>query len=151
MGHGTCEVKDLEGYTLAIILSDDYREKGITFFSKPDQGQQLGFMRRPKGYKVEAHTHRAVKEEVSGFSEVLFIRSGKIRVDLYAVNGDLRDQRILESGDVIMLMNGGHGVEMLEESEIVEVKQGPYRGCDKRPVHRTGPLFLFEGHQGSLE
>ena len=36
--------------------------------------------------------------------------------------------RILQTGDVILLASGGHGFTMLEETEMIEVKQGPYAG-----------------------
>ena len=43
---------------------------------------------------------------------------------------------ILEQGDVILLADGGHGFKMLEDSEIIEIKQGPYSG-DKDKVRFT--------------
>ncbi len=35
---------------------------------------------------------------------------------------------ILCSGDIILLSKGGHGFEVLEDIEMIEVKQGPYSG-----------------------
>jgi hypothetical protein len=60
--------------------------------------------------------------------EVLFIKSGKVRVDFYDDDQRYLESRILEMGDVLLLAFGGHGFEMLETSEIIEVKQGPYAG-----------------------
>jgi mannose-6-phosphate isomerase-like protein (cupin superfamily) len=60
--------------------------------------------------------------------EVLFIKSGTVRVDFYDEEKSYLDSRILKAGDVILLAFGGHGFEMLEASEIIEVKQGPYAG-----------------------
>jgi hypothetical protein len=60
--------------------------------------------------------------------EVLFIKSGKVRVDFYDDEKKYIESRVLVSGDVILLAFGGHGFEMLEDSEIIEVKQGPYVG-----------------------
>ena len=37
-------------------------------------------------------------------------------------------RRDYQQGDVILLSSGGHGFEMLENSEIIEVKQGPFAG-----------------------
>ena len=61
-------------------------------------------------------------------NEVLFIKTGVVRVDFYSVNQDYLESRILRAGDVILLAFGGHGFEMLEPSQIIEVKQGPYMG-----------------------
>ena len=38
------------------------------------------------------------------------------------------ESTVLEAGDIILLATGGHGFEVLEATEIIEVKQGPYMG-----------------------
>ncbi|GHN00231.1 hypothetical protein WSM22_17200 [Cytophagales bacterium WSM2-2] len=85
-------------------------------------------MNHPKGKVIEPHVHNAVKREVHYTQEVLLIKSGKVRVDFYLDNQDYLESRVLEQGDVILLMTGGHGFEVLEELEMIEVKQGPYAG-----------------------
>jgi hypothetical protein len=60
--------------------------------------------------------------------EVLFIKSGSVRVDFYDDCQNYLESRVLNRGDVVLLAFGGHGFEMLEASEIIEVKQGPYAG-----------------------
>lgn len=54
--------------------------------------------------------------------------SGRVRVDFYSEEQQYLESAVLEAGDVILLAFGGHGFEMLEETEIIEVKQGPYAG-----------------------
>ncbi|WP_243555097.1 hypothetical protein [Helicobacter cinaedi] len=85
-------------------------------------------MKRPKDYLIPPHIHNAVPREVLYTKEVLFIKSGKVRVDFYDDKQNYLKSSILEQGDVILLAFGGHGFYMLEESEIIEVKQGPYAG-----------------------
>ena len=114
--------------TLAIILPANYRGDGIQFFTPDEFSQQLAYMNHPNGYVIPPHVHNAVKREVQFTKEVLFIRSGRLRVDFYNESKVYLESRILESGDVILLAHGGHGFEMLEDTEIVEVKQGPYAG-----------------------
>jgi mannose-6-phosphate isomerase-like protein (cupin superfamily) len=116
------------GKVLALILRASFRADGIRFFTPDDFSQQLGYMRRPQGYVIPPHVHNAVERSVHYTKEVLFIRSGKVRVDFYDDNQDYLESRILEAGDVILLAFGGHGFEMLEASEMIEVKQGPYAG-----------------------
>jgi mannose-6-phosphate isomerase-like protein (cupin superfamily) len=60
--------------------------------------------------------------------EVLFIRSGRVMVDFYDQERAHVCDVVLEAGDVILLAAGGHGFTMLEPSEMIEVKQGPYAG-----------------------
>lgn len=113
---------------LALILRADYSSDGIKFFTPDDFSQQLAYMNRPAGYVIRPHVHNPVKREVSLTKEVLLIRSGRVRVDFYDDEKNYLESRILNSGDVLLLAFGGHGFEMLEDSEIIEVKQGPYVG-----------------------
>ena len=117
-----------KGQTLAIILRTTYKEKGINFFTPNEFSQQLAYMNRPSGYEIQPHVHNAVQREVQFTKEVLFIKSGKVRVDFYDNEKNYLESRILVSGDVILLAFGGHGFEMIDDSEIIEVKQGPYVG-----------------------
>ena len=113
---------------LAFILRANYRAEGIQFFTPDDFSQQLGYMNRPTGYVIPPHVHNPVAREVQYTKEVLFIRSGRVRVDFYSEDQEYLESTILETGDVILLAYGGHGFEMLEPTEMIEVKQGPYAG-----------------------
>jgi len=116
------------GQTLAILLQTGYKKDGIAFFTPNDFSQQLGYMNRPEGYIIPPHVHNPVIREVHYTKEVLFIRSGRVRIDFYDEQQTYLESRILHAGDVILLAYGGHGFEMLEPTEIIEVKQGPYAG-----------------------
>ncbi len=113
---------------LGIIIRKEFSKEGIEFFTPDDFSQQLGYMNRPEGYKIPPHRHNLVPREVVQTQEVLLIRSGKVRVDFYNDDQEYLESRVLKAGDVILLAAGGHGFEMLEKSEIIEVKQGPYCG-----------------------
>ena len=113
---------------IAIIIKHDYSNKGITFFTPNDFSQQLAYMNHPQGKKIQPHVHNIVKREVLYTKEALFIKNGKIRVDFYTDEQEYVCSRILESGDIILLASGGHGFEMLEDTEMFEIKQGPYAG-----------------------
>ena len=123
---------------LAIIIRANYKKEGIEFFTNENDSQQLGYMNRPEGYTIEPHRHNIVPREVHLTQEVLFIKSGKIRVDFYDNEQNYFKSSILNTGDVILLSDGGHGFKMLEQSEIIEVKQGPY--CGERDKVRFNAL-----------
>jgi hypothetical protein len=116
------------GCTLALILRANYHAEGIKFFTPNDFSQQLGYMNRPEGYVIPPHVHNPVPREVQYTKEVLIIKSGKLRADFYDEEQNYLESRILATGDIVLLAFGGHGFEMIEDSEIVEVKQGPYAG-----------------------
>lgn len=133
-----------QGRTLAMILCATYHAEGIQFFTPNDFSQQLAYMNRPQGYIIAPHVHNAVPREVQFTKEVLFIKSGKVRVDFYDDCQNYLESRILNQGDVVLLAFGGHGFEMLEASEIIEVKQGPYAGeADKT---RFTPISAVKVH-----
>lgn len=113
---------------LALILLRNFDQPGIHFFTPNELSQQLAYMRHPIGKVIQPHVHNPVLREVQFTQEVLFIKKGKLRVDFYTDQQDYLDSRILEPGDVILLVTGGHGFEVLEELEMIEVKQGPYVG-----------------------
>ena len=112
----------------AIILRSADGGDGVFFFTPPEFSQQLGLLCHPQGKIIEPHIHNVVKREVQLTQEVLFIRKGILRVDFYDDQQDFLFNRILNTGDVILLASGGHGFEALSDVDIVEVKQGPYAG-----------------------
>jgi hypothetical protein len=118
----------IDGELCAIILRQSYDQPGIQFFTQDDYSQQLASMSYSRGKIIPSHTHNPVQREVFHTQETLFIRKGKVRVDFYTTEREYRKSRILNSGDVILLIAGGHGFEVLEELNMIEVKQGPYAG-----------------------
>lgn len=128
-------IKDGE-IDLALIVRRNYRSEGIEFFTPNSYSQQIGYMNRPAGYVIQPHVHNPVTREVQYTNEVLIVRSGRVQVDFYSEQKAYLFSRELEEGDIILLIRGGHGFKMLEKTEIVEVKQGPYAGdLDKTRFH----------------
>ena len=117
-----------EGQLIAIIIRRSYESNGISFFTPEDFSQQLAYMKRPAGHKIAPHLHNEVQRSIFMTQEVLMIKSGRVKADFYDNDRKYIESTVLYPGDVILLASGGHGFEMLEESEIIEVKQGPYSG-----------------------
>jgi hypothetical protein len=118
----------IDGQLCAIILPASYDEPGIHFFTSNYLSQQLASMSYTSGKVIPAHTHNPLPREFVYTQEALFIRKGKLRVDFYTQQQEYRTSRVLGVGDVILLISGGHGFEVLEDLNMVEVKQGPYLG-----------------------
>jgi hypothetical protein len=133
-----------ESELIALIIRHNFTTQGIEFYTPQESSQQLGYMNRPTGYQVVPHRHLVNMRKVEMTQETLFIRSGKVRVDFYSNQQQYVKSAVLVSGDVVLLAGGGHGLEMLEASEIIEVKQGPY-DADKDKLRfdpHTGPFVL---------
>lgn len=112
----------------AIIIPHGFSKPGVNFFTPDNLSQQLAFIKHPPGRLIEPHIHNPVPREVLYTQEVLIIKKGRLRVDFYDDARAIIASRELGAGDVILLAEGGHGFEVLEELEMIEVKQGPFAG-----------------------
>lgn len=117
---------------LAMIIRNDYQCEGVDFITSNEYSQQVAYMRHPTGKMIDAHVHNLVHRNVVMTQEVLFIKKGVLRVDFYDEYEDYLESRDLHAGDIILLVSGGHGFQVLEEVEMIEVKQGPYAGNEDK-------------------
>lgn len=113
---------------LGIIIRNDFQREGVHFLTPHTFSQQLAYMKHPQGKIISPHLHNPVPREIHFTKEVLFLRKGRLRVDFYDDDRNYLESRMLGTGDVILLSDGGHGFEVMEEIEMIEVKQGPYAG-----------------------
>lgn len=122
--------------TLAIIVRGGMAESGIQFVTNPEMPQQVALMHYRTGHTIPAHTHHRINRTISVTQEVLLVRKGTIRVYLYSSAQEPICHRDIGAGDLIVLVSGGHKIEVLEEVDMVEVKQGPYVGreLDKKLI-----------------
>lgn len=127
------------GEMLALIVRNEFSKPGISFFTPDELSQQLAYMRHPAGKIIEAHVHNPVPRSVAYTQETLFIKRGRLRVDFFDDDQVYLESRELCAGDVILLVKGGHGFEVLDELEMIEVKQGPYAG-DRDKTRFTGKI-----------
>jgi hypothetical protein len=132
------ETVTFDGQVAAIIVRNEFRPDGIQFVTPDDFSQQLGYMRRPSGYQIQPHIHLHVDRKATLTQEVLYVRRGRVRVDFYREDETYVESREIATGDVILLSRGGHGFEMLEETELIEVKQGPYLDDKRRFTPKPG-------------
>ena len=112
----------------AIILRDSYNKPGISFFTPAEYSQQLAYMQHSAGKSIDPHFHNKVKRQVHFTLEVLVIKKGILQVDFYNSRKEYLESRLLKEGDLILLIKGGHGFEVIEDVEMIEIKQGPFVG-----------------------
>lgn len=125
---------------VAIIVYKDHHAEGVEFITPQDFPLQLGSMTRPGGYTIAPHIHNPVHRETIGTQEVLFIKRGRIEIDFYSFERQYLESCVLSAGDIVLFAGAGHGINILEEAEIIEVKNGPFvSGSDK---------VRFEGKKG---
>ena len=121
-----------QGTPLAMIIRSQVEPQQTTFFTSPEFKQQVGFVVYPAGGEIQRHVHRPLERNLVGTSEVLVVRRGRCEIDIYSNTRELVATRELRQGDVMLMIDGGHGFRMLEDTVFLEVKQGPYTGVDEK-------------------
>ena len=111
----------------ALIVRNRYRKKrGVNFFTPKSASQQFGYMKHKKNHLIMPHKHQKRMTKILVTTEVLILLKGILRVDFYQINKKYLFSKKVFAGDIIMLVNGGHGFKALQDIEMIEVKQGPY-------------------------
>ena len=119
-------IKD-DGVIHALIVSNNISfDHKYNFIAPEDNNLQLGFNNYSKGDIIRRHFHLPCDLIIKRIEEVLFVKNGKVKVTIYNEKQHIIAEEIASSGDVVYLCHGGHGFEILEKTELIEVKQGPY-------------------------
>jgi hypothetical protein len=111
---------------IAIIIRHEFEKDGIEFFTPGEFSQQIGYMKHKAGDTIQEHVHVLHHRDVNYTQETLLVKKGRVKVNFYNPDESFFTSCVLKTGDVILLASGGHGFEFLEETEMIEVKQGPY-------------------------
>lgn len=119
-----------EGLLATVVTYRPDRPAGVAFATEPGDQTQVGYLKHPAGHGVPAHRHPPARRVTERTEEVLVVLRGRVRLDLYSSDGVYQAARTLGPGDCAVLHAGGHAVTCESDSEVVEVKTGPYHGRD---------------------
>jgi hypothetical protein len=117
---------------LAYIIRAEMSPAKTTFLTPSEFKQQVGFVVYRADGEIQRHVHRPLERHLIGTSEVLIVRRGRCEIDIYNNGKELVATRELCQGDIMLMVDGGHGFRMLEDTVFLEVKQGPYTGLDEK-------------------
>jgi mannose-6-phosphate isomerase-like protein (cupin superfamily) len=117
---------------LAYIIRAEMAPEKTTFLTPSELNLQVGFVVYPAGGEVARHLHRPLERHIVGTSEVLVVKEGRCQMDIYDDDRQLVATRELRKGDIMLMVGGGHGFRMLEDTVFLEIKQGPYTGLDEK-------------------
>ncbi|MBA3530797.1 MAG: hypothetical protein H0T73_02595 [Ardenticatenales bacterium] len=123
-----------EGKPLVLIVRASHSPEKTEFLTPSIFKQQVGFVVYPEGGTIRRHDHRPLERHLVGTSEVLLLRQGRCEIDIYNDARELVATRELQTGDLMLMVGGGHGFRMLEDTIFVEIKQGPYTGIDEKEL-----------------
>ena len=113
---------------IALVIRTTFLPDRTTFITPDSFYQQAGCVVYPAGGHIAAHDHKPIERHLVGTSETLIVRRGRCIAHLFRINRQPLAEVTLEQGDIIVLVSGGHGFTMLEDTIFLEIKQGPYTG-----------------------
>lgn len=117
---------------LAYIIRSEYLPDKSKFLTPPAYKQQVGYILYPGGSEIARHVHLPIQRTIIGTSEVLLVKKGSCLIDIYNDNHELIESHELYPGDVALMVNGGHGFRIIEDTIFLEIKQGPYLEMDEK-------------------
>lgn len=123
-----------QGKILTIIIRSSFLPERTSFLTPPEFKQQVGYVVYPKGGVIRRHIHRQLERNLVGTSEVILVKKGKCLLDIFNDDRELVATRELGTGDLMLLVDGGHGFRIQEDTVLVEVKQGPYTGVEEKEL-----------------
>lgn len=116
------------GNLLAQIIRAKPHIKKTAFFASAEANMQVGFVVYKANTDIKRHIHKSIQRKLDRTEEVLVVQKGKCTVDIYDVNKEFVVSKKLRVGDIIILISGGHGFRIIEDTVLLEIKQGPYTG-----------------------
>lgn len=141
-------IMDDKNGQLAIIIRADHQGEGIEFVTGSECEQQLAYMSHPQGTDICPHVHKQVHREIDNTREILVIKKGCYRVDFYSEEKQYLKSCIVRTGDVILLLSNAHGFKALEDTELYEIKQGPFaEGMDKEKFDFHLQKVIYENEE----
>ena len=110
----------------AEIIRAKAKSDRTRFFSDAKSSFQFGFVAHKKGYTENPHYHRKIKRIINDCQQVLFVQQGKIQVKFFDSKKKLIKSILIKKGDSINILQGIHLIKVLQDSQCITVKQGPF-------------------------
>jgi hypothetical protein len=126
------EIINWNSQPLVYIIRTHPLPEQTTFITPPEFKQQVGFVVYPAGGEIAKHLHLALERHLVGTCEVLVLLKGRCLIDIYNDGKELVATRELNAGDVMLMVGGGHGFRIQEDTVFLEVKQGPYLDAEEK-------------------
>ena len=128
------EIITAHGQILCYVIRGKTQPEKTTFITPPEDKQQVGFIVYPKDGIIARHIHRPLERHIKGMAEVLVVRIGHCQIEVYDEQENLVAVRDLYQNDVVLMVGGGHGFRIKEDTVLLEIKQGPYLGVDDKEL-----------------
>ena len=119
-------IYDKKGKLLAILIDTRKNNDSKNFYTSNDLDIQVASFNLNSQDAIERHFHYSQNRIITTTSEVIYLQSGKIEVEIYDENRQFIQNVIVEEEMIIVLLKGAHAINILVNSKFIEIKQGPY-------------------------
>lgn len=126
--NGEMKAIKINGVLYGYVIDTKKILEGVNFVTSGTENLEVGLMKHEKGKVITPHVHNNIRREIYGTQEVLYIKNGKILVEFYDNEKIKCGEIIIEEEQLIVLTGGAHGFFIIEDTEMIEVKNGPYAG-----------------------
>lgn len=123
---------DVDGRIGAYLVRSNEWPTGLNFITPNETFIQVGSWRYDKGKKLAAHVHKDYPRQAMKTQEIVFVKQGSMCVTLYNNTRQPVHEIVLETGDLLVITEAGHGYEILsDDTQILEAKNGPFVSVEK--------------------
>jgi hypothetical protein len=123
-----------DGVKYAEVIWADVRVEKTRFFSPPESSFQFGLLAHEAGYQEEPHFHKPTSRTITDLQQMFVVQRGVVDVQLFTNDRRLHRTVRLGPGDAIVLIEGIHAIEVVEDFQALSVKQGPFLGDEEDKV-----------------
>jgi cupin fold WbuC family metalloprotein len=100
--------------------------EGTVSATEEKEALQILTLKHPAGKVVAPHRHISHVRTTEHLQECIVVIRGRIRLSFFDDKANIVASVEVGNGEACVTLSGGHSVEFLEDSEVIELKNGPY-------------------------
>ena len=120
------KIYDKNGDLLAFIVNANKNEQAKNFYTENNLDMQVASFNLKKGENIDRHYHYKQNRNIQTTSEVIYVQEGNLEIEIYDNEKNFVDKLSAFEGMIIIIFDGGHAINIIEDSKFIEIKQGPY-------------------------
>ena len=120
------KIYDKNGDLLAFIVNANKNEQAKNFYTENNLDMQVASFNLKGGENIDRHYHYKQNRNIQTTSEVIYVQEGNLEIEIYDNEKNFVDKLSVSEGMIIIIFDGGHAINIIEDSKFIEIKQGPY-------------------------
>jgi hypothetical protein len=114
---------------IGILIKGKYPNGSVPHTNTNITEEALGILtlKHPKNTLLPPHVHKPARRTTQKLQECFIVQKGKVKLDLYGDDKKHFRTITLKAPEAFLAISGGHGFTVLEDCEMLEVKNGPFK------------------------